>query len=329
MTMWLSTVKCIVTLALSILVVPYGAETQQPAKVHHIGFLRRVEPQAAEFQAFRHGLHALGYREGHNLVIEQRYAHGVPERLPALAAELVQLPVEVIVVDGTLTAQAAKTVTTAIPIIFTLVGDPVGSGLVASLARPGGTLTGLSQMVPELSGKRLELLKEVVPQASRVAALLNPDNPAPTATIPPLRSAAQAVGVQLQVFEVRDPTAFERAFAAMAAWRAEALIQMNDALFVSRRGQLVELTAKARLPTIYEERQFVDAGGLMSYGVSHRDLWQRAATYVDKILKGATPAELPVEQPTKFELVLNLKTAQALGITMPPSLLLLADEVIQ
>ena len=322
----------IVTLALGALLFALclSAEAQQqPGKVPRIGFLRRAAPEPADFEAFRQGLRDLGYFEGKNIITEQRYAHGLADRLPGLAAELVGLKVDILVVDGTATAAAAKSATTTIPIVFTLAGDPVATGLVASLARPGGNLTGLSQIAPELSGKRLELLKEAASKVSRVAVLRNPDNPATGVQLKETEAAARAIGLQLRVFELREPKELDNAFSSMVGARADALVQLTDGMFFTQRVRIVELAAKGRLPAIYEAREFVEAGGLMSYGVSFIALYRRAATYVDKILKGAKPADVPVEQPTKFELVINLKTAKQIGLTIPPNVLARADRVIR
>ena len=266
-------------------------------------------------------------------MIEYRDAEGKLERLPALAAELVALKVDVIVAAaGTLAALAAKQATKTIPIVFIAVGDPVTSGLVTSLARPGGNVTGLSALSPELTSKWLELLKQAVPAVSRVAFLLQPGALGERTEKDILKEAdvaARALGVQLQVVEARGPADFDRAFSDMASARAGALMVLSTPMFSSARGRLLDLAAKNRLPTLFTFREYVDAGGLMSYGPNLADLFRRAATYVDKILKGAKPGDLPVEQPTKFELVINLKTAKALGLTIPQSLLLRADEVIQ
>jgi putative ABC transport system substrate-binding protein len=302
---------------------------QPLAHVHRIGYLRRVAPQPQDLEAFRQGLRAFGYSEGTNLVIEQRYADDVIERLPTLAAELVGLQVEVLVVDGNPTATAAKAATTTIPIVFTLVSAPVENGLIASVAHPGGNLTGLTAPHADLSVKRLELLREAVPQASRIAVLLNPDNLAVLAVVPELQRGAQVLGVELHVFEVRAARELDSAFAAMAQWRAEALLPLSDGMFFTHRVRVVALATQGRLPGMYEVREFVAAGGLMSYGTRFPDLWRRAATYVDKILKGAKPADLPVEQPMQFELVVNLKTAQSLGLTLSPAFLFRADEVLK
>ncbi len=279
-------------------------------------------------EAFLEGMRALGYVEGQHLVLEYRAAAGHYERLPALAAELVQRKPEVIVTQGTPAALAAKDATTTIPIVMVGVGDPVGSGLVASLARPGGNITGSSGMQPEVVGKQLEFLKAVRPTVSRVAVLWNPANPVAALMVREADVAAQALGVQLHLLEARGPDAFDSAFAAMTSAHAGALLILADPMFLQHRRRLAELAATSRLPTMHNVRAFVEAGGLLCYGVSQPDQWRRAATYVDKILKGAKPADLPVEQPTKFELVINLKTAKVLGLTLPASLLVLADTVI-
>ena len=313
-------------------VAPLAPEAQQPTHVHRIGLLAATAPapeRPRSLEAFLEGMRALGYVEGQNLVMEYRWAEGQYERLPDLAAELVHLKVDVLVVPTTPAALAAKHATTTIPIVMAAVHDPVGSGLVASLARPGGNLTGLSNMSPELVGKQLEFLKEALPTVSRVAVLWNPTNPSNTLMLRGADVAAQALGVQLHLLEVRGPDAFDSAFAAMTSAHVGALVILGDAMFQTHRRRLAELAVMSHLPAMYGVRADVEAGGLISYGVSIPDQFRRAATYVDKILKGAKPADLPVEQPTKFELVLNRKTAQALGITFPPSLLFQADEVIR
>ncbi len=319
----------IVSLALSIVTPSLSYGAQQPAKVHRIGFLRGTSPEASHLEAFRQGLREVGYIEGQNIVIEQRYWHGVLDRLPGLVAELVRVKVDVIVVGGTPDAIAAKAATTTIPIVFTLAGDPVGSGLVASLARPGGNVTGLSNLQDELGGKQLQLLKEAVPRVSRVAVLYNPVNPAAAPILQGAQAAARALAVQLQVLEVRNPNELASAFSAIARGRAGALLTLADAIFLTNRGRLLELAAKSRLPAMFFERGFVDAGGLMSYGPNIPAQFRRAATYVDKILKGAKPADSPVEQPTRFDLAINMKIAKALGLTFPPSILVQATEVIE
>ena len=311
-----------------------AAEAQQAAKPARIGYLALDLAASSDLrEAFLQGLRDLGYIEGRNLVIEYRDAQGKPERFPALAAELVALNVDVILAGGgTLGALAAKQATTTLPIVFPGVGDPVADGLVASLARPGGNLTGLSGVSTELTGKLLELLTQAVPGVSRVAFLLKPDA-SPERTMQIFRkeadAAAQALGVQLQVVEARGPEDFDRAFSDMSEARAGALVVLVTPAFFNARQRLVDLAAKHRLPTVFTSRVFVDAGGLMSYGPSTPDMFRRAATYVDKILKGAKPADLPVEQPVKFELVINLKTAKALGLAIPHAMLMRADEVIE
>jgi putative ABC transport system substrate-binding protein len=331
--MWCSAVGFTVTLILSMLTVPLTSQAQPAAHVPRLGLLipSAVSAVASRLEAFRQGLRDLGYVEGRNITLEYRFAEGQADRLPALVAELVRLPVDVLVVDGTVAIRAAQHATTTIPIIMAVSGDPVGVGLVASLAQPGGNITGLSSRAPELSGKRLELLKEAVPTLSRVAALWHRDAPAGP-YITETQAAAQAFGLQLQAFEVGSPDEFDQAFAAMTSAHADALVVIPGAQFFSHQRVVERVAALAmthQLPTMFGNREAVEAGGLMSYGPNYDEFYRRAATYVDKILKGATPAELPVEQPMKFELIINLKTAKALGITMPPSLLLLADEVIK
>jgi putative ABC transport system substrate-binding protein len=266
--------------------------------------------------------------EGENIVIEQRYANGVPDRLPGLAAELVRLTVDVIVVGGTLDAKAAKAATTAIPIVFSIAGDPVGSGLVVSLARPGGNITGLSNLQGELGGKRLQLLKEAVPHASRIAVLINPANPTNAVDLQGARAAAQTLSVQLQVIEVRNPNEFAGAFAAMARGGAGALLTLADPVFGTDPSRLARLAAEYRLPAMFFEKVFVDAGGLMSFGPNISDQFRRAAVYVDKILKGTKPADIPVEQPTRFSLAINMTTAKTLGLAFPSSTLIQATEIV-
>jgi len=325
-----SAVGCIVMLTLSLLAVPLAAEAQPSAKVARIGYLLgTTREQEGRVEVFLEEMRALGYVEGQHFVMEVRGAEGQYERLPALAAELVRLQVDVLLVVITPAALAAKHATTTIPIVMAAVGDPVGSGLVASLARPGGNVTGLTSLTSELVGKQLEFLKDVLPTVSRVAVLWNPANPVHAVNVREADVAAQALGVQLHLVEAHGPDAFDSAFAAMTSAHAGALLVLGDTMFQTHRRRLAELAATSRLPTMHNARPFVEAGGLMAYGQSTLDIQRRAAVYVDKILKGAKPGDLPVERPVKFELVINLKTAKALGITMPPSLLLLADEVIQ
>ena len=318
-------------LAVFLLVAPLAAEAQQPAKVPRIGFLSARPPTDNPYfiDSFRQGLRELGYVEGQNIAIEYRFAAGRPERLPALAAELVRLKVDVIVTGGPPAPEAAKQATGTIPIVFAVAADPVAVGLVASLARPGRNITGLASISPELIGKQLELLKEVVPNISRVAVLQNPSNDSHPHTLRQAEGAARGLGVQLQIVQARTPPEIDAAFAAMRSQRAGGILVLRDPLFLTQRTQIAALAAKTRLPAVYGFREEAEAGGLMAYGASVPFMYRHAAIYVDKILKGAKPADLPVEQPTKFELVINLKTAKALGLTIPSSLLQRADEVIQ
>jgi putative ABC transport system substrate-binding protein len=318
-------------LAGGLLAAPLVAEAQQAAKIFRIGYLA-LNPNPHFQGAFRQGLRDLGYVGGRNLVIEDRDAGRKPERLPALAAELVALKVDVIVASGTPAAQAAKQATRTLPIVFTAVAAPIGSGLVTSLARPGGNVTGLSVLAPELVGKQLELLKQAIPAASRVAVLWEPGVLGKDVEHNMLKeadAAARALAMRPQFVEARGPGNFDGAFSDMTRARAKALAVLTSSMFFGQRRRLVDLAAKNRLPTVYPWREGVDAGGLMAYGPDLADLLRRVATYVDKILKGAKPADLPIEQPTKFELVINLKTAKALGLTIPPSLLQRADQVIE
>jgi putative ABC transport system substrate-binding protein len=318
-------------LVVFLLAAPLTADAQPAGKVHRIGMLETTSMalNAANLEAFRQGLRELGYVEGRNYIIEFRSADGRRERFEDLATELVRLKVDVIVTRGTPAVMAAKNATGAIPVVMAASGDPVMSGVVASLARPGGNVTGLSAIVVEVSGKRLELLKEAVPGVSRIAALFNMSNPNDALQWKEIEIAAPSLRVQLQLLDVRRPGDFAAAFDAAIKQRAGALFVGIDALTWANHRAIVDLAAKNRLPAIYAGREFVDAGGLIAYGVSYPHLYHRAASFVDKILKGAKPADLPVEQPTKFELVINLKTAKALGLTIPPSLLARADAVIQ
>ena len=313
--------------------VPLAAEAQQAGKVARIGYLAaNLAGGPHQREAFRQGLRDLGYVEGRNVVVEYRDAERKLERLPTLAAELVALKVDLIVAPTTLAARAAKQATRTLPIVFISAADPVASGLVTSLARPGGNVTGLSSIASDLVGKRLEQLKQAVPGVSQVAVLWEPGGLGERTEKDMLEGAevaGRALGVRLQFVEARGPADFDRAFSEMTKARAGALTVLPSSMFGSERRRLLDLAAKNRLPTVYDRREFVDAGGLMAYGPNVADLYRRAATYVDKILKGAKPADLPVEQPTKFELVINLKTAKALGLTIPPSLLQRADEIIQ
>jgi putative ABC transport system substrate-binding protein len=307
------------------------AEAQQMAKVSRIGFFVGGFPPAyaSRIEAFRQGLHDLGYVEGKNIVVEYRYGERKEERFPDLAAELVHLKVNVIVTSSTSGVLATKKATTTIPIVLAGVSDPVGTGLVASLARPGGNITGLSLLAPELSGKRLELLKEAFPKISRVAVLWDPANQANMLSFKETEAVARALKVHLQSLAVQNPSDFEKAFSAITTRRADALIIIRSPLTYNNLRGIVEFAAKNRLPAMYPDREFVDPGGLMTYGPIGEDLFRRAATYVDKILKGTKPADLPVEQPMKFELVINLKTANQTGLTIQPNVLARADKVIK
>jgi putative ABC transport system substrate-binding protein len=312
---------------LDLLAAPLATPAQPPGKIARVGFLGDV-PSFID-DAFRQGLRELGYVEGRNIAIEHRAPGWKYERLPGLAAELVRLKVDVIVAASPPATEAAKQATSTIPIIFTVSGDPVAEGFVASLARPGGNLTGLATMGSELVGKQLEMLKAVAPKVSRVAVLQNPKQPSHAGAVRQAEGAARALGLQVQILEARNPSEIEAAFAAMTSQRAGGVLVLRDAEFRAHRAQIVGLAAKRRLPAVYGLREQAEAGGLIAYGASVPHNFRRAATYVDRILKGAKPADLPVEQPTKFELVINLKTARTLGLTIPPSLLGQADEVIQ
>jgi putative ABC transport system substrate-binding protein len=317
-------------LSAMLLALSVPAAAQQPQKIPRIGFLAMpaLSVIAARVEAFRQGLHELGYVEGQNIVIEYRSAEGHVDRAPALAAELVRLNVEVIVTAGPMDTRHAKHATSTIPIIMTWDQDPIGSGFVASLARPGGNVTGLSSLAPEISGKHLELLTQLVPGLSRVAFLGNTTEPGNAQVWSATEAAARAGGVQLQYFDVRAPTDIEPAFRAASQGGAQAVLVLTSPVIAAQLTQVVDLARQYHLPAIYHRGHYVEAGGLLSYGVSQSDLDRRAATYVHKILQGAKPAELPVEQPMKFELVLNRHTAQQMGLTIPPAVLYQADRVI-
>jgi putative tryptophan/tyrosine transport system substrate-binding protein len=325
------TIQCFITLALGLLVAPLASDAQPPGQIRRVGLLTAVTAPTIEplQELLRQGLRERGYVEGQHIVLESRSAEGHYERLPALAAEMVARPVDVLVTWGTPATVAAKQATSTVPIIFFAVGDPVGSGIVASLARPGGNVTGVTNLTAELSAKQLELLKEVVPGLTQIAVLQNPRNPVSALNLRWTELAAQALGVQLHVVDVHDPSEFEAAFVSMTRERAGALIVLADTMFLSQRRQIADLAIKHRLPVMFNLREYAEAGGLIAYGPRLADLWQRVAELVDKILKGVRPAELPVEQPMRFELVLNLKTARALGITIPPIVLFRADEVLE
>ena len=309
----------------------FSVEAQQPTKIPRIGYLSPNSPATnpARIEAFRQGLHELGYVEGKNIFIEYRYAEGKLDRLPALAAELARLKVDVIVTTSPSPTRAAKEATVTIPIVMTQDTDPVGNGFVARLARPGGNITGLSTLAPELSGKRLELLKEIIPKLSRVAVFGTSTMPGHAQSLREIELAAGAFKVQVQHLDVLGPKDIEIAFRAASKERSDAVLTLNSPILNSHRPQLAELAVRNRLPAMYARRESVEDGGLVFYGVSLLDLDRRAATYVDKILKGAKPADLPVEQPTKFELVINLKTANQIGVKIPESVLFRADKVIK
>ena len=325
--------KLIVALGASAIAAPFGSFAQQQGKVWRIGFLssrsRPVSIDSDVFGAFRLGMRELGYVEGKSLVIEWRFADSKLERLPDLAAELVRLRVDVIVSSGTATTSAAQKATATIPIVMETNTDPVGSGFVKTLARPGGNITGLSNISVDISPKHLEMLFSMVPKISRVAVLVNPANPSHALILKSGHSAAQTKSAKILPVEARTASEIEKAFSAMVRKKAEAVIVPRDGLFIPQARQIAELATKIRLPSIATFREYVEDGGLMSYGSSLTDGYRRAATYVDKILKGAKPADLPVEQPTKFELIINGKTAKTLGLTIPQSLLISADKVIE
>jgi ABC-type uncharacterized transport system substrate-binding protein len=307
------------------------AEAQQPAKVPSIGYLtgESLSSNATRQEAFRQGLGELGYVAGKNIVIEQRLADRKLDRLPALAAELVRLKVKVIVTGGGTATRAAKEATSTIPIVMTNDPDPVGDGFVASLAQPGGNITGLANFAPELGGKRLEILRDAVPKLSRVAVVGTSTNPGYAQVSMEIELAAKAFKLQLQHLDVLDSKEIETAFRAASKGRADGVLVLTSPILVSQRTQIADLAVKNRLPAIYPYSLYVEAGGLMYYGVSLLDLDRRAATYVDKILKGRTPADLPVEQPMRFEFIINLKAAKAIGLTVPPNVLVRADRVIR
>jgi ABC-type uncharacterized transport system substrate-binding protein len=321
----------VLTLCAMLFALSFPAEAQQPKKVPRIGYLGQ-EParESTRFDAFRAGLRELGYIEGHSIVIESRYTGGNADEYPKIAAELVSLKVDLIVAGGgSGLARAVKGTTTTIPIVITGGSDPVGAGLVASLARPGGNITGLTAIAAELAGKRLELLKETLPKLTRVGVLWNPTDQGSAQGLKEIEIAAPTLGLEIQSLQVRSPSNFESAFKAAIAGRTRALQVLQSGLINSHRNRIVEFATKNRLPTIFADAAVVEAGGLMSYGPNAPDLYRRAATYVDKILKGAKPADLPVEQPKKFDFIINLKTAKQIGLTIPPNVLARADKVIK
>jgi ABC-type uncharacterized transport system substrate-binding protein len=321
------------TLCAMLFALCFSVEAQQPKKVYRIGYLTSRAPASDSFrsEAIRLALRELGYIEGQNIAIEYRYAEGKFDRLPEVAAELVRLKVDVIVAaGGTPVILAARNATSTIPIVFPTVSDPVALGFVASLARPGGNITGLTIRTPEFSGKRLELLKEVVPQATRVAVLGQDANAAHALDLKEMQAAASALGLQLHQIVVRSPNDFESAFSKITGTvRASALFLQSAVLFLDSGRRIADLATRSRLPTISDTPELTETGVLMSYGTDRFDLYRRVATYVDKILKGANPGDLPVEQPKKFEFIINLKTAKQIGLTIPPNVLARADKVIK
>ena len=330
--MWYSTVGCLVTLTLSLLAAPLATAAQQAGKVYRVGILgeKASDPSEARlWHAFRLALRERGWLEGENLLIESRWAEGNAARLPALAADLVRLKVDLIVTRGSTYVQGAQKATSSIPIVFLMHADPVGTGHVASLARPGGHITGLANLQTDLAPKRLEFLRAAVPEATRIAVLWNPETPSHTTALKALEEVARPLQVQLQPVVARNEAELEDAFAAMARAHAQAVVVLSYGPYIAARQRLAALAMRYRLPPMFGEREHTEAGGLMSYGTNIEDLMRRGAIYVDKILRGAKPADLPVEQAMKFEFVINLKTAQALGLTIPPALLFQATEVIQ
>jgi putative ABC transport system substrate-binding protein len=325
-----SKLTCFV-LSAALLALSFPAQAQQPLKVPRIAFLSAVSPSSISprTEAFRQGLRELGYVEGKSIVIEYRWAEGKFDRLPDLAAELVRLKVDVILSGGPTATRPAKEATVTIPIVMAFDDDPVGSGFVASLARPGGNITGLSTLAPEISGKQLELLKEIVPRLSRVAVFGTSTRSGNAQALREIERAAGTLGVQLQYLDVLGAKDIEALFRAASKGRADAVLALASPTLLLQRTQIADLAVKNRLPAIYDRAEFVEDGGLMTYNVNITDLFRRAATYVDKILKGAKPADLPVEQPTKFELVINLKAAKQIGLTIPPNVLARADKVIK
>jgi len=314
-------------LLLTFFAISQSAVAQSPGKIHHVAVLGNENNPP--WEGFRRGLRELGYVDGQNITIEWRWSEGKPDRLPGLAREVVALKPDVIVASGTQAIRASKLATSAIPIVMTTSSYPDKIGLVDSLSRPGGNVTGLSNVGPELSGKKLELLKEIAPKVSRVGVVFNPASEVEPLVVQELSAMAPTVGFEIEPVEVRSPDDLSAAFAALSPGRLHALLALGNPINFRGRQLIAEFALKNRLPSIYDERLFVEAGGLVSYAPSFTEAFRRAAIYVDKILKGQKPAELPVEQPTKFEMVINLKTAKALGLTIPPSLLLRADQVIE
>lgn len=324
-------IRLITLVALLLLAAPLGAAAQQPKEPYRIGFLATSPPEGSKvlLDAFLAGLRQYGYFEGRNLAIEHKWTAGTPDRLDTLARELLDGKVDVILAWGTPAVGAAKRATTKIPIVMVGVGDPIGAGFVSTLSRPGGNLTGVSNISRDLSGKVLSLLREAVPGAARIGVLQNPGNPVAKLQLSDTERAAHALGVQLHLSDAREPRDLEAAFEGMARARVAGVTALADPMFLSQRKRIADLALRARLPTAFARRENVDAGGLMSYGPNLADQFRRAADYVHRILQGALPGDLPVEEPTRLELVINLKTARVLGLTIPPSLLLRADQVLE
>ena len=321
----------LITAVFLLVAVPVAVEAQQPTRVWRIGFLGSGSHSSDDprVEALRRGLGELGYSEGRNLAFELRWAGGDANRLPALAAELAKLKVDAIVTQGTQATDAARRVVTTIPIVFAVAGDPIGTGLVTSLARPGGNVTGVTDIAPEIAGKRLDLLREAVPGITRIAVLWNPANPSSAPQMRDTSAVARSFGLAVRSLELRDVSQLESAFATAVQDQARAVIVLSDGALYGRRAQIAQLAAKHRLPCVAWTPEFAESGCLMAYGANVVELHRRAAMFVDKILRGASPGTLPVEQPTKFELVVNLKTAKALGLTIPPTVLARADRVIE
>jgi putative tryptophan/tyrosine transport system substrate-binding protein len=318
-----------ILMAVAVLAAGVTAEAQQPNNVPRIGYLRAERAPEVDIEGFRKGLREHGYLEGKNIVVEYRWANGNEERLRSLVSELIGLKVDLIVTSAPAATQASKEATTTIPIVMVLVADPVAFGFVNSLARPGGNITGFAFLLPEISGKRLELLKETIPKLSRVAVLWNAANPYKETDLKEVQPVADALKVAVHTFRVREPNGFDDAFKAATKVRAEGLLTLDDPFTIAHRTRIIDLALRYKLPAVYAVRPFVDAGGLMYYGPDRVDQNRRAAIYVDKILKGTKPADLPVEQPTKFEFIINLKAAKQIGLTIPPNVLARADKVIK
>ncbi len=318
----------IALLALALLVPSLSADAQKPTKIPLIGYISAGVPRVTS-EGFRQGLRDLGYVEGKNIIIEWRFAQRQADRLPGLVAGLISLPVDIIVADSTQVTTLARNATKTIPIVMTNVGDPIGSGAIATLARPGGNVTGMTTLQSDMGGKRLQVLKEAVSGISRIAVMWKPKSRTSASNFPATKRAARALGLEFMPLEIHGPDDFDGAFRAAAKWRADAVAVLSDGAMFANRTRFLRLAAEHRLPTMHSQGLWVKAGGLISYGTDFADLSRHAATYVDKILKGANPATLPVQQPTKFELVVNLKTAKALGITIPNLILLRADKVIE